>query len=131
MNVTDVDDKIILRARQQHFTDLLKAENPSKGSVPETVLKTAREAFTFYLKNLPNLPPTTSPETYGEEARKGYGELIDRIPADESEAKKKMHLKALESAAQALQRPGDVADFYAKADDILFPYLGEINKVGL
>lgn len=82
-----------------------------------------------YLKHLPSISPSTSPETFSNEAKSAYGELLDRQPADESEAKKKMHIGTLESAARALQKPGSVDEFYNDTTDVLLPYLGEIHKV--
>jgi cysteinyl-tRNA synthetase len=108
----------------------LKDQNPSSDSVPETVLAVTREAFEAYLKNLPSISPSTTPETFSSEAKSAFGELLERQPADESEAKKKVHIKTLESAAQALQKPGSINEFYNHTTDVLLPYLGEIHKVG-
>jgi cysteinyl-tRNA synthetase len=93
-------------------------------------LATTREAFKAYLKNLPGISPSTTPETFSTEVKSTFGELLDRQAADESEAKKKMHIKTLESAAKALQKPGSVNEFYNCTTDVLLPYLGEIHKVG-
>jgi hypothetical protein len=108
----------------------LKDANPSSDSVPETVLATTREAFKAYLKNLASISPSVTPEIFDSEVKSAYGELLDRQPADESEAKTKMHIETLESAARALQKRGSVKDFYKDTTDVLLPYLGEIHKVG-
>jgi hypothetical protein len=81
------------------------------------------------LKNLSSIPPSTSPENFGSEVKTAYGELLGRQPADESEAKKMVHIRTLESTAKALQNPGSVDDFKKDTTDILLPYLGEIHKV--
>lgn len=128
MNITDIDDKIILRARQQHLLAAFRTEHPK---VDDTVLSTARIAFKNYLKkNLPLIPEDTTPEVYEVEKKKAYVRVLEgkalegdnETPGDK-EAKLKMHMNTAGSAATALQAPGGGDQFWSDAEDILLPYL--------
>ncbi|KAF2705759.1 hypothetical protein K504DRAFT_448217 [Pleomassaria siparia CBS 279.74] len=134
-NITDVDDKIILRGRQQHLLAQFKDKNPS---VTEQVLKSTTEAFDAYVKkNLPLLDADLKPENFNQESAEKYaavieGKSLDGIGAPgDKEAKIKMHLKTAGSAATALLSPSkgseqDAVEFYAGADDVLLPYLDSL-----
>jgi cysteinyl-tRNA synthetase len=137
MNITDVDDKIILRGRQQHLLGQLKQEH---NSVDSSVLATTEAAFKQYLeKNLPLLPSETTPATYSAELDKAYKRVLDgkalagdnESPGDK-EAKLKMHIKTAASAVEALQLAAksseiDSSEFYDKAEDVLLPYLDSLH----
>ncbi|KAH8910068.1 hypothetical protein BR93DRAFT_943882 [Coniochaeta sp. PMI_546] len=117
MNITDVDDKIILRARQQHFFEKLKKEHGGDGAPSAAALETTRAAFQQYLRNrLPLLPADVTPETYGAS-----------VPGDK-EAKLKMHLKAAAAAAEALQHPSSASSLLQQTEDILLPYLDSLHS---
>jgi cysteinyl-tRNA synthetase len=130
MNVTDVDDKIILRGRQQHLLAKFIQENPTIG---DSVVADATTAFEFYVKkNLALLPEATTPATYPE-AVKVYQGVRDGkavsgdAPAGDKEAKIKMHLRAVDAAAEILREAKQksvAADaFYSRTEDILLPWL--------
>ena len=71
MNITDVDDKIILAARQQHLLSQFLAEHQDVDAI---VRQTTSEAFKAYLrKNLPLVSPDTAPEGYEKAAEAAYG----------------------------------------------------------
>lgn len=135
-NITDVDDKIILRGRQQHLLAQFKEKNPS---VTEEVLSTTTEAFDAYVKkNLPLLSPDLKPENFNKESAENYAAVIagksldDVSTAGDKEAKIKMHLRTAGSAATALLSPlksteEEVADFYTGAEDVLLPYLDSLH----
>ncbi|KAJ5512708.1 hypothetical protein N7463_002260 [Penicillium fimorum] len=122
MNITDVDDKIILRARQQHLFNEFVTVNPT---ITPEVLDTAKCAFIAYLKkNLPLLESELPPRRNEK--------------AGDDEAKVKMHIKTAASAAkviaQAETRDGSSADpalfaesFYSNAQDLLLPYLDALK----
>src|ERR1700760_1037026 len=107
MNITDVDDKIILRARQQYLLANFTAKNPK---INESVINDTLTAFKFYIgKNLLLLPVDTTPETYSDEAKKAYqgvrdGKSLagDGSPPGDKEAKIKMHLRSSDAAAEML-----------------------------
>jgi cysteinyl-tRNA synthetase len=136
MNITDVDDKIILRGRQQHFFAQFTKKHPRPD---ESVLAEAQTAFTAYLKkNLPLLPEKISPETYVaasavyQAVKDGKSLASDGTPPGDAEAKLKMHLRTAETAAEALQKAQQFPDsvdadkFYADTEDIFLPYLDSL-----
>jgi cysteinyl-tRNA synthetase len=124
---------IVLRGRQQY---LLAQFSSRHNSLDETVISTASAAFDAYLKkNLPLLPEDTSPKSYQAESAKAYKTVIDGKalegdgPAGDKEAKVKMHLKSAASAADALQQGASslsLAEFFAKSEDTLLPYLDSL-----
>lgn len=132
MNITDVDDKIILRGRQQHLLSNFTAEHQK---LDDEVVATAKAAYGAYLrKNLPLLPQDLDPGRYAEEAKKAYGAVLEGksldsgVPGDK-EAKLKMHLKTASAASEALLQ-GDslcVTEFYTRTEDILLPYLDSLH----
>ncbi|KAK7509390.1 tRNA synthetases class I (C) catalytic domain-containing protein [Phyllosticta citriasiana] len=134
MNITDVDDKIILRGRQQHLLSQYTSEHPELNS---EVQEAAREAFEGYIrKNLPLLSMGLKPAEFAEQSKKAYGHVLegkavegDGQPGDK-EAKIKMHLKTASSAAEALiladAKTIGVADFYTKTEDVLLPHLDSL-----
>jgi cysteinyl-tRNA synthetase len=124
---------IVLRGRQQY---LLSQFTSKHRSLDETAISTTRAAFDAYLKkNLPLLPEGTSPETYQAESAKAYMRVIDGKAlegdgaAGDTEAKVKMHLKSVASAAEMLQldpSSESVANFFGKCEDVLLPYLDSL-----
>ena len=139
-NVTDVDDKIILRGRQQHLFSEFRAKNPK---LTKEVIDTAVKAFDAYIqKNLPLLSPDLKPEAFQDEIKQKYGHVIagkalvgDGPPSD-TEAKIKMHLKTAASAATALLEPEktagkDVEEFYVGTEDVLLPYLDSLHGTSI
>lgn len=132
MNITDVDDKIILAARQQH----LLAEWLAKHKVvDQDVRDTTNKALAAYLqKNLPLIPSETTPEAYTQEAERAYGHVLkgksvanDSTPPGDKEAKVKMHLNTTRSATEALQlEQKDLDVFGLKASGVLLPYIDSL-----
>lgn len=126
MNVTDVDDKIIVKAREEKLFDDFRRETASSNAVSE-----ARKAFLQYLKKkLPDLE--YHEETFAEDAERFYESHLaslkgaGRGPGD-NEAKMKRDIKILtkahltlkaESNAGEVQRP-----FWEAVQDVLKPYL--------
>lgn len=134
MNITDIDDKIILRARQQHLLAKFRTEHPT---VDETAVATANAAFTFYLKkNLPLLPAETAPDSFTSETDKAYARVLEgkalagdnETPGDK-EAKLKMHINTAKSAATTLLKGSSLGadQFYDGAEDVLLPYLDSLH----
>ncbi|KAJ5831896.1 hypothetical protein N7474_000207 [Penicillium riverlandense] len=145
MNITDVDDKIILRGRQQHLFNEFTAINPT---ISATVLDTAKSAYTAYLKkNLPLLSPEVAPSRYQEEVEKVYAVVLNggALPGNEKpgddEAKVKMHIKTAASAAKMIAQAGSLGDstdaaafatsFYSGTQDILLPYLDALKGASI
>ncbi|KAK3693246.1 tRNA synthetases class I (C) catalytic domain-containing protein [Podospora appendiculata] len=132
MNFTDVDDKIIIKARRNKLLELETRKPYSPEQRRELVFK----AFQAYASsNLPLLQSADDAADLDEnnyQARKeaAYGRVLaggtitgEGKPSD-AEAKVKMYLNALDSAAQAL-RTGTLFD---SAEDILLPYLDSLYK---
>ncbi|QDS69024.1 hypothetical protein FKW77_009616 [Venturia effusa] len=130
MNITDVDDKIILRGRQQHLLAKYKKENLS---MSDSVRSNTKKAFEAYVtKNLP-LIDGINPEDFEVSSQAAYNRVLegkalegDDKPSDK-EAKIKMHLKTANSAASALiDHSMSLEDFYSKAEDVLLPYFDNL-----
>lgn len=130
MNITDVDDKIILEGRKRYLLDQFLAKHEA---VDEEVRSTTREAYEAYVaKQLPLLGES-KPETFPQDEKKAYGHVLSgkavegNGPPGDKEAKVKMHLDTVRSAAEVLALPSDqipALDVWAaKASGVLKPYL--------
>ncbi|KAJ5495202.1 cysteine--tRNA ligase [Penicillium diatomitis] len=140
MNITDVDDKIILRARQQYLFNEYVAANPA---ITQEVLDTTKKAYSAYIKkNLSLLDTELSPAQYQKEVEKAYGTVLSggALPGNEKagddEAKVKMHIKTVASAASVLEKAEKIGEsdaasfsksFYTQAQDVLLPYLDTLK----
>jgi cysteinyl-tRNA synthetase len=136
MNITDVDDKIILRGRQQYLLAKLKKEFMD---VDENLVAETLKAFDAYIKkNLPLLQNVT-PADFDASSKKAYKPVLEGKalegdgPPTDKEAKIKMHLRTATSAASALTNPPllSLEDFYTKAEDVLLPYLDSLYGSGI
>lgn len=133
--------QIILRGRQQHLFSEFMAAHPT---VDAEVLQTAKAAYTAYLKkNLPLLDPELPPEKYQDEVEKTYAVVLNGgpLPGNEKpgddEAKVKMHIKTVASAAKVIaeaEKSAGQADptafsetFYDNAQDVFLPYLDSLK----
>ncbi|KAI9759643.1 MAG: 3',5'-cyclic-nucleotide phosphodiesterase (PDEase) (3':5'-CNP) [Chaenotheca gracillima] len=138
MNITDVDDKIIVRARQQYLLKRFLETHPDPSSAE--VLENAVKAFHAYSsKNLPLLAHDLAPEDFEQDSGDKYGEVLrggtisgEGSPGDQ-EAKIKMHLKTLSSAARALVSAGrkeaaSSSQFYSMTSDVFLPYLDSLQS---
>jgi cysteinyl-tRNA synthetase len=139
-NITDVDDKIILRGRQQYLLADFKAKNPK---VTDGLINTTIQAFDAYVKkNLSLLSADVNIGNFNQESGDKYANVIqgksaDGVgPAGDREAKIKMHLKTAGAAATALLAPSkttpeDIELFYAGAEDVLLPYLDSLHGTSI
>nr|POE54175.1 putative cysteine--trna ligase [Quercus suber] len=136
MNTTDIDDKIILKCRQQYLLARFKQEHTAEDdSVNDSVLAEANAALRHYIaKNLPSFPLDEGLGRFSEEASKVYPGDVEQKPLSESpelvqagttvaDLLRKAHMKVAQTAAEAFQAPGKLSDFFTKTDDILLPYL--------
>ncbi|KAI9824516.1 MAG: hypothetical protein M1826_007306 [Phylliscum demangeonii] len=135
MNITDIDDKIILRARQQH---LLAQFKEGRSHHDEDVMRHTEAAHREYArKNLPRLPADglADLEDYQSRRNEAYQSILDGgsltgegVPGD-AEAKVKMHIQIMDRATLVLQAAKgspsamETADFFAATSDVLLPYL--------
>ena len=116
--------KIILRGRQQHLLEQFKRDH--NHDLP--ILKDALD--TYIAKNLHALPHETSPAALHTILSESYADLLERNVSDDTEAKKKMHVKTALAAARALtaieahtDAPVSTPEDSRNLDDILMPYL--------
>ncbi|KAF2664157.1 hypothetical protein BT63DRAFT_102389 [Microthyrium microscopicum] len=137
MNITDVDDKIILRGRQQYLLEKYKMEHDR---IDDSLVADTNHAFTQYIqKNLPLLPSDTTPENLEAEVIHYYKRVLDgkalesdtESPADK-EAKIRMHINTARTAAGGLLASSNglqpaQEEFYIKAEDVLLPYLDSLH----
>ncbi|MCJ1259800.1 hypothetical protein MMC24_007639 [Lignoscripta atroalba] len=134
MNITDVDDKIIVRGRQQH---LLAQFISKRSDLEHNGLETSLAALKAYLtKNLPRISPDIPPAQIEEQVRSKYGAVLqgDALEggvAGDKEAKVKMHIKTVLAASKAIVLLQDSSigkeDFYTETQDILLPYLDSLH----
>ncbi|KAF3920253.1 hypothetical protein AA313_de0207766 [Arthrobotrys entomopaga] len=133
---------IIIRARQSHLLGVFKQENPSINS---KVLEEVTKAWQKYLlRNFPDSPATpadfvrwastTYPKFISQEGTVVTNETLEDLAGGdlEKEAKVKMHLKTLLTAAVSLTSPASTPElFYAAVKDILSPYLDSLHGAGV
>ncbi|CAK7198924.1 cysteinyl-tRNA synthetase [Sporothrix eucalyptigena] len=132
MNITDVDDKIIIKARRKRLYDLER----EKKYTPEERRALATTAFLAYAKaNLPLLledGATLDETNYVARRDAAYGGVLagGLLPTTEggkpgdAEAKTKMHVANMDAAARGLQNDSVFDD----AEEILLPYLDSLYK---
>jgi cysteinyl-tRNA synthetase len=140
MNITDVDDKIILRARQRHLFEEYKKTHYF---IDDAVRKDAYEALRFYVKkNLKRVPSASPliPEHYDALVQKYYrdvlegGSLEPNTKPGDAEAKIKMHINTTRAAARALETDPKMLtplDFYRLVNDPMCLILDEKGKEGI
>ncbi|CAK7563343.1 MAG: cysteinyl-tRNA synthetase [Sporothrix epigloea] len=133
MNITDVDDKIIIKARRKRLYD----NEREKPYTPAERHALATTAFLTYARaNLPLLElagdDTLDELNYQARRDAAYGSVLAGgvLPTTEggkpgdAEAKTKMHIANMDAAARGLQT-GSVFD---DAEEILLPYLDSLYK---
>ncbi|KAL8855685.1 MAG: hypothetical protein Q9178_007696 [Gyalolechia marmorata] len=137
MNITDVDDKIIIRARQHYLFD--EFIDPKRRRGTATVEETSVAAFETYLaKNLKLIPRTVAPEELPGQVQKHYGDVLNgkalqeaKISRDEEE-KTKMHIGTVRAAADAMRTLKGTSSatederFLGNVRDVIMPYLDSL-----
>lgn len=130
MNITDIDDKIILRGRQSYLLAKFKEEQGGGKSPTEEIVKTTHKALNWYItEHLSALSADTRLQQFNAELAKFYGEdgatAATPVPAD---PKLKIHIENAKNAAQALSKPGDnLSKFYELTEEVLLPYLDFVH----
>ena len=130
MNITDVDDKIILRGRQQYLLNQYRAKHEK---IDKGVLQDVNDAYAAYVKkNLPLLHEAglPSPGKFREAVDKSYGHVLkgqslsgEEKPGDK-EAKIKMHINTVTAATNVMANADSSADLlYPAVADIMAPFL--------
>ena len=142
MNTTDIDDKIIVRGRQQYLLAQFKQEHASSvgddSAVGQSVLEATRAALRLFLqKKLPAMPLDTAPDAVSKTLKNIYGEAANTNTAPDGQTATvedlllKAHIGTARSAAEALVSPGPQSAFFSKTDEILLPYLDSLHGVEL
>ncbi|KAM0325236.1 hypothetical protein ACHAPQ_008074 [Fusarium lateritium] len=130
MNITDIDDKIIIKARRQRLLELEKNKDYSKDELRELALSAfqayAKSSLPLLLKDEEDIDATN----YAQRREAGYGHVLgggtisgEGKPGDD-EAKVKMHLSNMTSAAEAIAS----GEIFPGTDEILLPYLDSLYK---
>ncbi|KAL2134090.1 hypothetical protein VTI74DRAFT_1086 [Chaetomium olivicolor] len=127
MNYTDVDDKIIIKARRKRLLELEKEKPYTSEQIRELVFR----AFQAYAgSNLPLLGEALDERNYLERKDAQYGAVLaggtlsgEGKPSD-AEAKIKMHLSNMDSAAKSLMENSG----FDGAEEVLLPYLDSLYK---
>ncbi|UKZ70532.1 uncharacterized protein TrAtP1_011512 [Trichoderma atroviride] len=130
MNITDIDDKIIIKARRQRLLEIEKNKSYSQ----EELAKLTRTAFKAYAaSSLPLLVENGNDldeTTYTTQRDAAYGKVLaggtltGEGKASDAEAKIKMHISNMDAAANALK----TGSIFPGADEIFLPYLDSLYK---
>lgn len=137
MNITDVDDKIILAARQRHFLEQYITEHLE---IDTHVIESTSQALQAYiLVHLPLLSNDLSLSSFPSLLQEKYGHVLagksfanDGTPAGDKEAKIKMHIKTASSAVEALTNPGsDATVFFNKTAGVLRLWLDTKHQASI
>ncbi|KAK9238244.1 tRNA synthetases class I (C) catalytic domain-containing protein [Lipomyces kononenkoae] len=110
-NVTDVDDKIIIRARQNYLYERYAEQNPV---LTQSVLDKIMESWKYYgEKNLP-AAPTSSLSAFAD-----WAGQVDVAAEGKENPKFTMHLSALKSAYGAMMSSNDDVVVAKSSKDVL------------
>ncbi|EIW69520.1 cysteine-tRNA ligase [Tremella mesenterica] len=141
MNITDIDDKIIIRARETHLLNQTISQNPSLTSqlIADTQASFAAYLDSKLMKILPTsseVGPNATPfETFENIVKRDTSDLQWAAEMRSKEEKFGMYMTSLTKAQAAIQKAevrlaqssggGDaVKDLVEGTSDVLGPYLG-------
>ncbi|EJT98845.1 cysteinyl-tRNA synthetase [Dacryopinax primogenitus] len=135
MNITDIDDKIIIRSRQNYLLEQLKAKSTS---LTTSLIAEVREAWQQYrsgkLATVPNPAETAWPDIFQQfTARDPWA-----LQALQQDEKVSMHMAALQSAYAGLEQadkvikrndttPSNATELIEAARDVLSLYLDKLH----
>ncbi|KAJ6591709.1 cysteinyl-tRNA synthetase [Mycena vulgaris] len=123
-NVTDVDDKIINRARERHFLHQYKVDHPQ---ITKQVITESQAAFELYCISTPEVPLRISSDDFLSWFPT-QREFLETPVLDEQQTLLKTRLLTLRTAAEALQKAkadtmADSDHYYTAVAPILSLYL--------
>lgn len=136
MNITDVDDKIIVRGRQQHLLAEYLSGKLETGKQRESFQQLALQAY--LAKNLPKVNTETPLQSLKQQIEHQYANILNGLPLEgqggpgDKEAKIKMHMKTVMAASEAMLKSqngqlSDISDeFQDRVQDVLMPYLDSL-----
>lgn len=117
MNITDIDDKIILRARQAH---LFKEFREGNAQISEPLLAQLRQFAQKYAQSKLGLSELNETSVQAK---------LSSIPEDD--AKAKMHCNNLFKSLSALAQPSSAEELINCMEDIIAPELDELHGAGI
>ncbi|RDW82331.1 hypothetical protein BP6252_03443 [Coleophoma cylindrospora] len=131
MNITDVDDKIIVRARQRYLLSQFKSKHSTFDDATFQETHTAWKAYVA--KNLGLVPENTTTKEFKTASELAYKNVMEDKSLDgtaapsEVEAKIKMHIRTAQAAADGLEafsasKSTPQNEIYAKVDDLTQHY---------
>jgi cysteinyl-tRNA synthetase len=116
-NVTDIDDKIIIRARQNYLFDQFTESLGEGDSIPQEVIDKTVESWTqFVQKNLPEAP--TRFEDFIQ-----WSSTVSVAEKQVTDPKFPMYFKSAKSALDAIQSRPSKNEFLNTVKDVLVPLL--------
>lgn len=118
-NVTDIDDKIIIRARQTYLFEQFSKELETEKSLPQGVISKIEDAFkTFVEKNLPEAPATA-------EEFNTWATTVNVSEEQVKNPKFQMYYNSAVSSRRALTSQATISreDFLEGVKDIISPLL--------
>ncbi|KAL8786019.1 MAG: hypothetical protein Q9213_002999 [Squamulea squamosa] len=139
MNITDVDDKIIGKARQLYLFNEFADSNRRKEDA--TVKDTTIAALSYYLaKHLGEIPHDLGSEAVPNQIERHYGHVMqgkpfeEGKPVGEKEAKIQMHVKTVLQAVEAIDslkashtpNATEYERIISNVKDIVSPYLDSL-----
>lgn len=124
-NVTDIDDKIIIKARQVYLFNKLKKEHLKADSISSELIAESTKAWESYITlNLGKYNAPTTLEGYASWKKKLEADgQIPKISAEDP--KFPMHIQAIDSGYTVLEGHANVSveDFLENLKSVLSPYL--------
>ncbi|KAH3668692.1 hypothetical protein OGAPHI_002446 [Ogataea philodendri] len=112
-NVTDIDDKIIIKARQEYlFAQYKKSHTEISAELKKNVATALQE---YISKNIP--------EWDGSGSFVDWAKTLDLAALGVQKPKLPMHVKAAVAASNELQHGTDLESFFANIQDVLVPKL--------
>lgn len=128
MNITDVDDKIIIRGRQRY---LLSEFKQGKLNVSTDLKGTRRAALSAYLqKHMPNVALDSTLEVVDRIVADARRRIAEAGAPNDKEAKFLMHTKTILSAVRAIKALEAQSDASQEdldsLDDVIMPYLDSL-----
>lgn len=120
-NVTDIDDKIIIRARQEYLFEEFSKDFTGDDKVSQSLINKSSESLQSYIeKNIQKTYPVNDSSEFKEWVKK-----IDINEEKLKNPKLPMHIKAIELSLHAIENPAEYTTdkFLESTKDIIVPLL--------